>query len=74
MLDQEARARQERGNWDLRLLIGILGDAEAPLGAQAEVEEQANQWASHWGENDAELKDGEAGGGGDAVASATYHR
>ena len=57
LLDQEAKARQERGDWDLRLLTGVLGDAEAPLGAQAEVEEQANQWAGHWGENDAELND-----------------
>ena len=50
LLDKEAAEAQERGDREFRLLLGALGDEEAPLGQQAEAEQQADEWAEHWGE------------------------
>ena len=49
LVDKERRDADARDDRELRLLLGGLGDEEAPLGRQAEVEDQANVWGRHWG-------------------------
>ena len=57
LLDKARKEVEDKYDRELRLLLGGLGDELAPLGRQAEAEEQANEWGRHWGEDEVNVKD-----------------